>query len=342
MENAPAFSEAFRFWLKLGCISFGGPTGQIAIMHEELVERKQWISDSRFLHALNYCMLLPGPEAQQLATYVGWLLHGTRGGICARVLFVLPSAILLWALSLIYVVFGKLPLIAAIFSGLKPAVVAIVAAAIIRLGKRGLRAPPMWMVAFAAFIAIYVFHLPFPFIILGAAAVGLIGGKIFAGPQPRKGGQFFLIDISIRLMSCFTSRRADACPQFQLTRVAAPMFSRSASQAFVTLVRCLTTVASAIFSALPLGNLRKSSASMPSCANPMATSLPASRSSWLFVIALPQLARAGDSGLFSFSNSASRNCSDPKHQPRLNAFNIPSSMAPPPLSSAARSSNTFR
>ena len=153
-------------------------------MHEELVERKQWISDSRFLHALNYCMLLPGPEAQQLATYVGWLLHGTRGGICAGVLFVLPSAILLWALSLIYVVFGKLPLIAAIFSGLKPAVVAIVATAIIRLGKRGLRTSPMWMVAFAAFIAIYVFHLPFPFIILGAAAVGLIGGKIFAGPQP--------------------------------------------------------------------------------------------------------------------------------------------------------------
>ena len=125
----PTFREAFRFWLKLGFISFGGPTGQIAIMHAELVEKKKWISEARFLHALNYCMLLPGPEAQQLATYVGWLLHKTWGGIVAGALFIIPSIFILWALSYIYVAFGTIPWIAAIFYGLKPAVLAIVAAA---------------------------------------------------------------------------------------------------------------------------------------------------------------------------------------------------------------------
>src|SRR2546430_16624891 len=127
----PSFAEAFRFWLKLGFISFGGPTGQIAIMHTELVEKRKWIGEERFLHALNYCMLLPGPEAQQLAVYAGWLLHKTRGGIVAGALFVLPSAFILWGLSAIYVMFGKVPWIAAIFYGLKPAVTAIVAAAVI-------------------------------------------------------------------------------------------------------------------------------------------------------------------------------------------------------------------
>ena len=156
----PTFREAFRFWLKLGFISFGGPTGQIAIMHAELVEKKKWISEARFLHALNYCMLLPGPEAQQLATYVGWLLHKTWGGIVAGAFFIIPSIFILWALSYIYVAFGTIPWIAAIFYGLKPAVLAIVAAAVIRIGSRALKNEVMWTLAAADFIAI--FFLPRP------------------------------------------------------------------------------------------------------------------------------------------------------------------------------------
>jgi chromate transporter len=173
----PSFREAFLFWLKLGFISFGGPTGQIAIMHSELVEKKKWISEARFLHALNYCMLLPGPEAQQLATYVGWLLHKTWGGIVAGALFVIPSIFILWGLSYIYVTFGNLPWVAAIFYGLKPAVLAIVAAAVIRIGTRALKNEVMWMLAAAAFIAIFFLHVPFPLIIISAALVGFFGGK---------------------------------------------------------------------------------------------------------------------------------------------------------------------
>ncbi len=182
----PGFAEAVRFWLKLGFISFGGPTGQIAIMHSELVEKRRWISEGRFLHALNYCMLLPGPEAQQLATYVGWLLHGTRGGIVAGALFVLPAAVMLWALSWIYAAHGSLPWIAAVFSGLKPAVLAVVIMAVRRLGTRALRNSVMWGLAALAFAAIYIFHVPFPFIILTAAIVGWTGGRLrpdwFASP----------------------------------------------------------------------------------------------------------------------------------------------------------------
>jgi chromate transporter len=174
----PTFAEAFRFWLKLGLISFGGPTGQIAIMQSELVDRKRWISEARFLHALNYCMLLPGPEAQQLATYVGWLLHGTRGGIAAGALFVLPSMFLLWGLSWIYVTFGTLPWIAAIFYGLKPAVLAIVISAVVRIGKKALKSKEMWGLALLAFLALFFFHTPFPYVICGAALTGLIGGKL--------------------------------------------------------------------------------------------------------------------------------------------------------------------
>src|SRR5258707_10166199 len=151
----PSFGEAFLFWLKLGFISFGGPTGQIAIMHAELVEKRKWISEARFLHALNYCMLLPGPEATQLATYIGWLLHRTRGGIVAGTLFVLPSAFILWALSYVYVTFGKVPAVEAVFYGLKPAVLAIVAVAVIRIGKRVLKNEVMWVLAALAFVAIY-------------------------------------------------------------------------------------------------------------------------------------------------------------------------------------------
>src|SRR5687767_5301814 len=134
----PTPGEAFRFWLKLGFISFGGPAGQIAIMHQFLVEQKKWISDARFLHALNYCMLLPGPEAQQLATYIGWLLHGVRGGLTAGILFVLPSVFILLGLSMVYVTFGTIPWVGALFDGLKPAVVAIVVMAIFKIGSKSL------------------------------------------------------------------------------------------------------------------------------------------------------------------------------------------------------------
>lgn len=174
----PTFREAFRFWLKLGFISFGGPTGQIAIMHTELVEKRRWISEARFLHALNYCMLLPGPEAQQLATYIGWLLHRTWGGIVAGSLFVLPSVAILWMLSYVYVVYGGVPWIEAAFDGLKPAVVAIVAAAVIRIGRRALKNEVMWAIAAAAFVAIYFFRAPFPLIILVAGLIGLAGARL--------------------------------------------------------------------------------------------------------------------------------------------------------------------
>jgi chromate transporter len=172
VTTAPTFREALRFWLKLGFISFGGPTGQIAIMHAELVEKKKWIGEQRFLHALNYCMLLPGPEATQLATYCGWLLHRTWGGIAAGVLFVLPSALILWGLSLVYARYGAVPWIAAIFYGLKPAVTAIVATAVIRIGKRALKNGVMWGVAAVAFGAIFFLHAPFPLIVAGAALAG--------------------------------------------------------------------------------------------------------------------------------------------------------------------------
>lgn len=168
---------AFWYWLKLGFISFGGPAGQIAMMHAELVERRRWISEQRFLHALNYCMLLPGPEATQLAIYIGWLLHKTRGGIVAGVLFVLPSLVILIVLSWIYMAYGSVPAVAAVLYGIKPAVVAIVLAAAWRIGKRSLKNAALVALAAAAFIAIALFHLPFPAIVAGAALIGLIGGR---------------------------------------------------------------------------------------------------------------------------------------------------------------------
>ena len=172
-----SFHEAFRFWLKLGFISFGGPAGQIAIMHSELVERKRWISEKRFLHALNYCMLLPGPEAQQLAVYIGWLLHRTAGGIVAGGLFVLPSLFILVALSWIYLAFGQLPLVAGIFYGLKPAVTALVLHAAHRIGSRALKNRWMGAIAALAFLAIFALHLPFPAIVLTAGLIGTVGGR---------------------------------------------------------------------------------------------------------------------------------------------------------------------
>ncbi|MBK8892485.1 MAG: chromate efflux transporter [Dechloromonas sp.] len=175
---APTLLEAMRFWLKLGFISFGGPAGQIAMMHDELVDKRRWISERRFLHALNYCMLLPGPEAQQLATYLGWLLHRTRGGIIAGGLFVLPSLLILIGLSWLYMTFGQTPLVAGLFYGIKPAVAAIVVHAAHRIGSRTLRNSVLWAIAAAAFVAIFAFDVPFPAIVLGAALVGVIGGRL--------------------------------------------------------------------------------------------------------------------------------------------------------------------
>ncbi|MBA4261729.1 MAG: chromate transporter [Comamonadaceae bacterium] len=175
--SAVSFAEAFRFWLKLGFISFGGPAGQIAIMHTELVERRRWISEQRFLHALNYCMLLPGPEAQQLAIYIGWLMHRTWGGIVAGALFVLPSLFILIALSWIYLRFGDVPLVAGLFYGLKPAVTALVLHAAHRIGTRALKNRWMWGIAAASFVAIFAFDTPFPAIVLAAALVGHFGAK---------------------------------------------------------------------------------------------------------------------------------------------------------------------
>lgn len=180
----PSFREALLFWFKLGFISFGGPAGQIAIMHEYLVEKKKWISEHRFMHALNYCMVLPGPEAQQLATYSGWLLHGTRGGLAAGILFILPSAFMLWLLSFIYVTYGSTPVITSMFDFLKPAVVAIILTAMIKMGKKSLSSPLHYLMAVIAFGMIYLLNTPFPFIIILALLTGTLFTRLFPGGDP--------------------------------------------------------------------------------------------------------------------------------------------------------------
>ncbi|MHC8371635.1 chromate efflux transporter [Pseudomonas sp. MDT1-85] len=185
--EAISLREAFLFWLKLGFISFGGPAGQISIMHQELVERRRWISERRFLHALNYCMLLPGPEAQQLATYIGWLMHRTWGGLIAGALFVLPSLFILIVLSWVYIAFGEVPVVAGLFYGIKPAVTAIVVQAAHRIGSRALKNNWLWGIAAASFTAIFVFNVPFPLIVLGAAIIGYVGGRL-APERFRTGG----------------------------------------------------------------------------------------------------------------------------------------------------------
>jgi chromate transporter len=170
--------SAFWYWLKLGFISFGGPAGQISIMHQDLVEKKRWISEKRFLHALNYCMVLPGPEAQQLATDIGWMMHRTWGGIMAGTLFVLPSLFILIALSWVYIAFGNVPLVAGLFYGIKPAVTAIVVQATHRIGSRSLKNNVLWVIAATAFVAIFALNVPFPAIVAGAALIGYFGGRI--------------------------------------------------------------------------------------------------------------------------------------------------------------------
>ncbi|MBA6109714.1 chromate efflux transporter [Pseudomonas asiatica] len=180
--------EALLFWLKLGFISFGGPAGQIAIMHQELVERRRWISERRFLHALNYCMLLPGPEAQQLATYIGWLMHRTWGGVIAGTLFVLPSLFILIGLSWVYLAWGEVPVVAGIFYGIKPAVTAIVVHAAHRIGTRALKNGWLWAIAAASFVAIFALDVPFPLIVLAAALLGHVGGRLLPGQFAPGGG----------------------------------------------------------------------------------------------------------------------------------------------------------
>ncbi|MCC6656708.1 MAG: chromate efflux transporter [Rhodocyclaceae bacterium] len=185
---APAFMEALRFWFKLGFISFGGPAGQIAIMHQELVERRRWISEHRFLHALNYCMLLPGPEACQLAIYTGWLLHGLRGGLMAGLLFFLPAFFLLSLLAGLYLAFGDLPLVQGVFYGIKPAVVAVVLFAAWRIGSRAIKNGVLLAICAAAFVGIFFFDIGFPWIVLAAGILGAIGGKLLPAKFSGGGG----------------------------------------------------------------------------------------------------------------------------------------------------------
>jgi chromate transporter len=187
-SESVSFWQAFMFWLKLGFISFGGPAGQIALMHEELVVRRKWLSEKRFLHALNYCMLLPGPEAQQLATYIGWLMHKTRGGVAAGVLFVLPSLFLLMGLSWLYIAYGQVTWVAGLFYGIKPAVAAIVLQAAYRIGSRVLHNNLLWTIAIASFMAIFALNVPFPLIVLAAAIIGFVGGRLSPASLRMGGG----------------------------------------------------------------------------------------------------------------------------------------------------------
>jgi chromate transporter len=192
--HAVSFREAAGFWIKLGFVNFGGPAGQIALMHEELVERRRWITEGRFLHALNYCMLLPGPEAQQLAIYVGWLLHKVRGGLLAGIAFILPAFFLIWGLSWTYAAHGDVAVVNGLFLGLQAAVVGIVAHAVIRIGKKALRTRAMVVVAGASFLAIFVLHLTFPAIILGAGLIGA-AGLLGSTPAPAEGDD---ADVALR------------------------------------------------------------------------------------------------------------------------------------------------
>jgi chromate transporter len=192
-QEPVTFRDALRVWVRVGLQSFGGPAGQIAVMHRILVDEKRWVTEHRFLHALNYCMLLPGPEAQQLATYLGWLFHGYRGGLVAGSLFVLPGFLSILALSYVYAAFQGVGAVAAAFFGLKAAVLAIVVEALLRIGRRALGTPVTLTVAALAFAGIFAFHVPFPLIVLGAGLLGLIGGvffpEVFAAARPEAGAE---------------------------------------------------------------------------------------------------------------------------------------------------------
>ncbi|MFO1039507.1 MAG: chromate efflux transporter [Geminicoccaceae bacterium] len=176
--SLPTFGEATRLWARIGLINFGGPSAQIALMHRLLVDERRWIGDAQFLHALNFCMLLPGPEAQQLATYVGWLLHGTRGGLVAGILFVLPGFLVILLLSALYALYHEVPLLQAVFFGVKAAVLAVVVEAVLRIGRRILASRTLIGIAVAAFVAIFFLHVPFPLIVIGAGLLGWLGGRV--------------------------------------------------------------------------------------------------------------------------------------------------------------------
>ena len=189
MNAFPTFAEALRVWARIGCLSFGGPAGQIALMHREIVDERRWVSDQRFLHALNFCTLLPGPEAMQLATYLGWLMHGVRGGVAAGLLFILPGAAVMLVLSLVYALLGEVPVIAALFLGLKCAVLVLVVEALLRIAKRALHGPLAWATAAAAFLALAAFKLPFPLVVLAAGVIGLaLPGRFAPAAHGRAGG----------------------------------------------------------------------------------------------------------------------------------------------------------
>src|SRR4051812_11181779 len=176
-SHGVCLAEAFWVWLRVSLLSFGGPAGQIAVMHRIIVEEKKWVSDNRFLHALNYCMLLPGPEAQQLATYIGWLMHRTAGGVMAGILFVVPGVISIMALSIIYALFGNVGLVSALFFGLKAAVLAVVLQAVLRIGSKALKNRVMFLLAGVAFVSIFFFSVPFPLVVLAAGSIGFFGGR---------------------------------------------------------------------------------------------------------------------------------------------------------------------
>lgn len=182
-EAAPSFAEARAVWMRIGLLSFGGPAGQIALMHKVLVDQKRWLDEGTFLLALNFCTLLPGPEAMQLATYAGWRLHGVRGGLAAGLLFVLPGAAVMLAIAALYVSFGNMPVIAIVFAGIKAAVLAIVIEALLRISRRSLATGAEWLVAAASFVAIFLFKVPFPLIVLAAACIGFLRGRIVGGDR---------------------------------------------------------------------------------------------------------------------------------------------------------------
>ena len=206
----PTLGEALRVWLRIGLLSFGGPAGQIALLHREVVEQRRWIGERRFLHALNFCHLLPGPEAQQLAIYLGWLMHGVRGGLASGILFVLPGATVMLALSFIYVRFGEVPLIAALFFGLKCAVLVLVVEALLRISRRALRRRAAWALAGVAFAALFVFNLPFPLVVLAAGLVGYATSGAFASERhaDAKGDAPALIDMVLAADPGRTARLA--------------------------------------------------------------------------------------------------------------------------------------
>lgn len=218
----PSFAEALRVWLRVGLLSFGGPAAQIAVMHREVVEQRHWVSDARFLHALNFCMLLPGPEAQQLATYLGWLMHGVRGGLAAGLFFILPGAAVMLALSIIYATLGDVPIVAALFFGLKCAVLVLVVEALIKVAKRALKGPVPVALAIVAFAALALFNVPFPLVVLGALAIGFALPDAFsgAGHGAAKDGPPALLDAAIAADPERISRMAGAARRAGLVALA--------------------------------------------------------------------------------------------------------------------------